>query len=51
MGGTGGGHYTNYSKNFIGEKWIEYNDSSVRELNTTSQIVSSSGYILFYTTN
>jgi ubiquitin carboxyl-terminal hydrolase 2/21 len=50
MGGTGGGHYTNYSKNFIGEKWIEYNDSSVRELNTTSQIVSSSGYILFYTT-
>jgi ubiquitin C-terminal hydrolase len=48
MGTPGGGHYTNYSKNFIGEKWFEFNDSSVNQINSSSHIVSPNGYILFY---
>lgn len=50
MGSSGGGHYTNYSKNFIGNTWFEFNDAAVREINQTSHIVSPSGYILFYKT-
>ena len=50
MGSSGGGHYTNYSKNFVGDKWFEFNDSRVNQIMTTSQIVSSDGYILFYKT-
>lgn len=44
-GGLGGGHYTAYAKN--GNKWFEFNDSSVRE--TSEDGVKGTGaYILFY---
>ena len=44
-GGMGGGHYTAYAKN--GEKWYDFNDSSVHGISESS-IVGSGAYILFY---
>lgn len=44
-GGLGGGHYTAFAKN--GEKWYDFNDSSVRAVSEAS-IVGSGAYILFY---
>lgn len=44
-GGLGGGHYTAYAKN--GDKWYDFNDSSVRAVSESS-IVGSGAYILFY---
>jgi ubiquitin carboxyl-terminal hydrolase 4/11/15 len=44
-GGLGGGHYTAYAKN--GDIWLDFNDSSVREVSRES-IQGSSAYMLFY---
>ena len=44
-GGTGFGHYTAVCKNF--GNWYSYNDSSVHSI-STSDIVSSAAYVLFY---
>lgn len=44
-GGLGGGHYTAYAKN--GGTWLDFNDSSVREVSREG-IQGSSAYILFY---
>jgi ubiquitin carboxyl-terminal hydrolase 4/11 len=44
-GGMGGGHYTAYGKN--GSQWLDFNDSSVREVSRES-IQGSSAYMLFY---
>lgn len=44
-GGLGGGHYTACAKN--GEKWYDFNDSSVRSTSSSS-IIGSGAYILFY---
>jgi ubiquitin C-terminal hydrolase len=41
----GGGHYTAYAKN--GDIWLDFNDSSVREVSRES-IKGSSAYMLFY---
>ena len=45
-GGTGGGHYTAVCKNIDGN-WYDYNDSSCSRT-STSNIVSSAAYVLFY---
>lgn len=45
FGGLGGGHYTAYAKN--GEKWYDFNDSSVRSCSTSS-VGGSGAYMLFY---
>lgn len=42
-GGSGGGHYTSFCKN--NNNWYEFNDSSVKKLNT---IDKSNAYCLFY---
>ena len=47
-GGVGFGHCYSYAKNRSTNKWYEYNDSSVTELNDLSDIVSSKAYVLFY---
>lgn len=44
-GGCGGGHYTAICKN--GDKWYDYNDSSVSSAGK-KDIVSSAAYVLFY---
>lgn len=46
FGGTGGGHYTAFGLNPIINKWVEFDDSSVRY--GTRDVVSESAYILFY---
>ena len=45
-GNVSGGHYTSYSCR--DGNWYEFNDSSVREVNSKS-VASAEGYILFYT--
>ncbi len=47
FGGLHGGHYIAYCKNQIENKWFEFNDSYVSEIDE-SRIVSSSAYVLFY---
>jgi ubiquitin C-terminal hydrolase len=44
-GGLGGGHYTAFAKN--GESWYDFNDSSVRPIDS-KDIQGNSAYILFY---
>ncbi len=48
MGGTGGGHYTNYSKNDMNGNWYEFNDSNMNLINNTNIIIDSSAYVLLY---
>jgi len=45
-GGTLGGHYTSYVKIKNG-KWYEFNDTSVREIDT-DKLVSNKSYCFFY---
>ncbi|OLL26627.1 putative ubiquitin carboxyl-terminal hydrolase 12 [Neolecta irregularis DAH-3] len=47
MGGTGGGHYTAYARNFKGDKWFSYNDSFVKHMDS-ARVVSPSAYLIFY---
>ena len=42
------GHYTAFCKNSINNRWYEYNDSCVTEINDESKIISSNAYVLFY---
>lgn len=48
IGGMGSGHYTAYAKSHINNKWYNYNDCLVTEINGTRGIVSDSAYVLFY---
>ena len=48
MGGTGGGHYTNYSKNSMNGQWYEFNDSNINLINNKDIIVDSAAYVLLY---
>jgi ubiquitin C-terminal hydrolase len=45
-GGVGGGHYTAYCKT-PDNKWYDFNDSNVSEINP-SKVISPSAYCLFY---
>lgn len=46
-GNVFGGHYTAYVRNANG-KWYHFNDTAVREVSDTAEIVSSKAYVLFY---
>jgi len=46
-GSMGGGHYTAYALNKSTNKWYKFDDSYVTEVEE-SQVVASSGYVLFY---
>jgi ubiquitin carboxyl-terminal hydrolase 4/11/15 len=43
----GGGHYTAYCKNSLTNKWYQYDDSRVSELQISS-ITTKDTYVLFY---
>ena len=42
------GHYTAFCLNSISNKWYEFNDSCVREINDETKIVTQNAYVLFY---
>jgi ubiquitin carboxyl-terminal hydrolase 4/11/15 len=46
-GSMGGGHYTAFCRNFLNNRWYEFDDSRVSEINPKSA-VSESAYVLFY---
>ena len=46
-GDLNGGHYYAYCKNIYENKWFEFNDSCVSEINENN-IVSKSAYVIFY---
>jgi len=46
FGGMGFGHYTAYAKD--AGKWYNFDDSSVREVNDESEVVSEAAYCLYY---
>ena len=47
FGGMGGGHYTAYAKNFVHEKWYNFDDSDVSKA-SSSDCISKAAYVLFY---
>ncbi|VEU22888.1 DEKNAAC103988 [Brettanomyces naardenensis] len=47
FGGTGGGHYTAFVKNFVDGKWYYYDDARVTPANPEDSI-RGSAYLLFY---
>lgn len=42
------GHYTATCKNYISGLWYDYNDSSVSEVDSPSDVVSEAAYVLYY---
>ena len=46
-GTMGGGHYTAYCKNFLNNRWYEFDDSRVSEIRS-KDAVSENAYVLFY---
>jgi ubiquitin carboxyl-terminal hydrolase 4/11/15 len=42
------GHYTAYCKNPMSEKWYDFNDSTVSQLDSPGEAVSSAAYVLYY---
>ena len=46
-GGALGGHYTSFVKNANG-KWYHFNDTSVNEVTSESQIITPKAYCFFY---
>ena len=42
------GHYTAYCKNPETGKWYDFNDSSVSQVSSESDVVSNSAYVLYY---
>ncbi len=42
------GHYTAYAQNSENGKWYDFNDSSVSELQSPDEVVSSAAYVLYY---
>ena len=47
IGGIDGGHYFTYCRNNLTNKWLEYNDSHVRDVNINSSI-ENTAYVLVY---
>jgi ubiquitin carboxyl-terminal hydrolase 8 len=43
-----GGHYTAMCRHFQFDKWFKFDDSEVKDMNGTSDVVSPMSYILFY---
>ena len=46
-GGTNGGHYTAFAKNFENNKWYHFDDSRCQEVNV-SRVKTQAAYVLFY---
>lgn len=46
-GTMGGGHYTAYCKNFLNNRWYEFDDSRVCEIKPRDA-VTDNAYVLFY---
>ena len=46
-GGMGGGHYVAVAQNYFNKKWYKFDDSWCAEIKD-SEVVSESGYVLFY---
>ncbi|CDW85002.1 ubiquitin carboxyl-terminal hydrolase family [Stylonychia lemnae] len=42
------GHYTAYCKNYLNGKWYDFNDSSVSEVDSPTDVVSQAAYVLYY---
>jgi len=47
-GSLGGGHYTAYCKHRDDNMWYSFDDSTVRPLSHSSQVITSNAYVLFY---
>ena len=47
LGNFFGGHYIAYAKNFLDNKWYEFDDSYVREIKEDS-LITENAYVLFY---
>jgi ubiquitin C-terminal hydrolase len=47
LGSLYGGHYIAVAKNFMNQKWYEFNDASVREINECD-IDMTDAYVLVY---
>lgn len=47
-GSTHGGHYVAFAKNHLKNKWYEFNDDSVNEIDNEDKVVNKSAYVLFY---
>ncbi len=47
LGNYFGGHYIAYAKNFLDNKWYEFDDSYVREIEQDS-LITDNAYVLFY---
>ena len=47
VGGINGGHYYAYAKNWKLNKWFEYNDTYVSEIEE-SKLITKNAYVLFY---
>ncbi|XP_021379459.1 ubiquitin carboxyl-terminal hydrolase 8-like isoform X1 [Mizuhopecten yessoensis] len=44
-----GGHYTAYCKNAVSKKWYKFDDHEVFDM-SSSEVKTSAGFVLFYTT-
>jgi len=44
----GGGHYTAYAINKDNQKWFNFDDNFVKEVEEEEQLVSPHAYLLFY---
>lgn len=42
-----GGHYTTYAKNFLNNKWYEFDDQFVTQV-SESTVTAAEAYVLFY---
>lgn len=47
-GGMGGGHYTAYALHRNDNKWYQYDDRSVSEVDNVDEICSKAAYVLVY---
>ena len=47
-GSIHGGHYVAFAKNHLKNKWYEFNDDSVNEMDNENNVVTKSAYVLFY---
>ena len=46
-GGSEGGHYTSYARNYFNEEWYEYDDRYCRQVESLT-VQNAQGYVLFY---
>lgn len=47
FGGMGGGHYTSFVKDPFTQKWLDFNDSFVTQVDA-SRVLTEAAYLLFY---